>query len=159
MKAYLLIFSIPLIIFSAFAREQTKLTNLLPQKVQEIIQSKKDKKSILALLKKPDLIENNKYYFIVDKFKYGINLEFKDGSLSKMNYTIVDKKKRPALNLFNKFITKENLKLSNEDKAKFTGKYLELNLKKEKIKLRFKNTRSKPLYDITFSNTDVKELK
>ena len=159
MKAYILIFSVPLIIFSAFAEEQKKLTNLLPQKVQEIIQSKKDKKSILALLKKPDLVESNKYYFIVDNFKYGINLEFKDGNLSKMNYTIVDKKKRPALNLFNKFITKENLKLSNEEKAKFTGRYLELSLKKEKLKLRFKNISSKPLYDITFSNTDVKEAK
>ena len=95
----------------------------------------------------------------MDKFKYGINLEFKDGNLSKMNYTIVDKKKRPALNLFNKFITKENLKLSNEDKAKFTGRYLELSLKKEKLKLRFKNINTKPLYDITFSNTDVKEAK
>ncbi len=159
MKTYLLMFSIPLILSSAFAEEQKKLTNLLPKKVQEIIQSKKDKKSILALFKKPDLIESNKYYFIVNNFKYGINLEFKDGNLSKMNYTIVDKNKRPALNLFDKFITKENLKLSNEERSKFSGRYLELNLKKERLKLRFKNINSKPLYDITFSNTDVKEVK
>ena len=72
-----------------------KLIPLLPEKIARVQINKSSKLDVEKIMGKPDLIENNKYYYEVDGLKYGLELSFEQDKLRELHFTFV--KNKPAI--------------------------------------------------------------
>lgn len=76
---------------SSFAGWQEKVKPHLPTKVSSLVIGKTDRESARKSLGKPDLVRGEKEYWIVDGFKYALELSFADNKLKTLHYNFPKK--------------------------------------------------------------------
>lgn len=82
-----LLFSLP-----AFAGWSEKVKSHLPQKLQTLELGKTDRESARKALGKPDLVRGDKEYWIIDGFKYAVELTYAKNKLTSFHYNFPKKK-------------------------------------------------------------------
>ena len=75
-----------LISFHTFAGWTEKAKSHLPPKVQTLELGKSDRDSARKALGKPDLVRGDKEYWIIDGFKYALELTYKNNKLATLHY-------------------------------------------------------------------------
>lgn len=70
----------------AFAGWAQKAKSHLPPKVQALELGKSDREAARKALGKPDLVRGDKEYWIIDGFKYALELTYKNNKLSSLHY-------------------------------------------------------------------------
>lgn len=81
-----------LISFSAFAKWSEKVKTHLPTKLQALSIGKTDRDSARKTLGKPDLVRGDKEYWIMDGFKYALELTYEKNKLTSFHYNFPKKK-------------------------------------------------------------------
>lgn len=81
-----------LISFSALAGWQEKVKSHLPAKLSSLTPGKTDREAARKSLGKPDLTRGEKDYWIIDGFKYAVELSFADNKLKTVHYNFPKKK-------------------------------------------------------------------
>lgn len=81
-----------LISFSAWAGWTEKVRTKLPQKVQSISLNTTSREEAIKKLGKPDLTVGEKDYWVMDGFKYALELTYKSGKVVTLHYNFPEKK-------------------------------------------------------------------
>ena len=81
------------ILFSShsFAGWQEKVKPHLPAKVSSLVIGKTDRETARKTLGKPDLVRGDKEYWIIDGFKYAVELSFADNKLKTLHFNFPKK--------------------------------------------------------------------
>ncbi len=69
-----------------------KVKTHLPQKIQSFEIGKTDRESARKALGKPDLVRGDKEYWIIDGFKYAVELTYVKNKLASLHYNFPKKK-------------------------------------------------------------------
>ena len=69
-----------------------KVKTHLPQKLQSIEIGKTDRESARKTLGKPDLVRGDKEYWVIDGFKYAVELTYVKNKLTTLHYNFPKKK-------------------------------------------------------------------
>ncbi len=81
-----------LVSFPALAGWSEKVKTHLPQKLQSFEIGKTDRESARKALGKPDLVRGDKEYWIMDGFKYAVELTYVKNKLTTLHYNFPKKK-------------------------------------------------------------------
>lgn len=69
-----------------------KARSFLPKKVALIEPGKTDREGARKLLGKPDLVKGGKEYWVVDGFKFAVELSYQENKVSSLHYNFPEKK-------------------------------------------------------------------
>lgn len=119
MKRFILLF-ICLSNLSWGSEIKDKLLAILPAPISQLKISKTTLPEAEKVLGKADLKEGEKYYWIQEDYKYALELQFKNNTLSSLHYTYPGE--RPAVEKVGKFETKKLLPYPAGGKSK--GRFL-----------------------------------
>lgn len=84
MKSFLLFLALTSL--SAHAGWSDKARSFLPAKVQLIVSGKTDREAARKILGKPALARADKEYWIIDDFKYALELTYKNNKVAGLHY-------------------------------------------------------------------------
>lgn len=128
MKNFILI--LLLFSFSAFAEGiRNKVQSILPSPIKELKVHSTKVAEAEKLLGRPHLVENEKYYWEMEGFKYALELKFKDGVLQSLHYTFP--KNRPSLEVIGDINTKKLSPYPTSGKS--AGRFLHLKQKEAEV--------------------------
>ena len=122
----------------------------LEKNIDWLIKDHPKKSKILEKFGKPDLIEKNNYYYILDHFKYSLALTIDQENLKYFSYK-VPSSSHIYLGDYKSSVQASDLEFYPED-GHDKGKFLKLALKEKKIQLIFSNTSDKQLVRIIYGN-------
>lgn len=77
--------------FPSFAAWTEKVKSQLPSKFSELLIGKSNRDSVRKILGKPDLVRGDKEYWIMDGFKYALELSYKKNVLETLHYNFPKK--------------------------------------------------------------------
>ena len=81
-----------LVSFPAHAKWSEKVKTHLPSQLQSLTIGKSDRNSARKALGKPDLVRGDKEYWVMDGFKYAVELTYTKEKLSSLHYNFPKKK-------------------------------------------------------------------
>lgn len=81
-----------LISFPVLAKWTEKVKSHLPQKLHSLAIGKTDREGARTALGKPDLVRGDKEYWVVDGFKYALELTYVRNRLTSIHYNFPKKK-------------------------------------------------------------------
>jgi hypothetical protein len=87
----------------------SRVRSVLPLPIQKLELHQTKIRDAEKLLGKPDLVEEGNYYWAYQGMKYSLSLQFKNGTLSLLQFRPVEN--APTLNAFQGLIKEEELKL------------------------------------------------
>ena len=76
----------------ALAKWSEKVKTHLPSKIQSLTIGKTDRDSARKIMGKPDLVRGDKEYWVIDGFKYALELTFVNNKLTSLHYNFPKKK-------------------------------------------------------------------
>lgn len=76
---------------SAFAGWSEKVKSHFPKKMNSLVIGKSDREAARKSLGKPDLVRGDKEYWIIDGFKYAVELTYKNNKLETLHFNFPKK--------------------------------------------------------------------
>lgn len=131
---------------NCFPKSENDLSKFFPEDLKTIIKNPKNFNT------KPDKIKNNNFYYIRDGHKYALAIERNNQEIKKIHYTCTKTSACKDISFFEAEFASNMFKLSTNEKGKYSGRYIELNIPDKGITFRFKNNSRKNLREIIINN-------